>query len=119
MQAMSRKLRWNQGAFLLVTLLTGVLSSGADMLEDHPAPRLASDHSESGTRPLHLVRYHAARTAPCNVCFFHRVLGQALVEAQEIPAGADASARQILWRYTSTRHAEFNPVVNRGPPPTS
>ena len=115
----SEKLRWNQGALLLFTLLLGVVSSGADMLADHPAPRLASDHSESGSRPFHLVRHHAAKASPCNVCFFHKVLGQALVEAQESPAGADASARHILWLYTSARHAELNAVVNRGPPPIS
>jgi hypothetical protein len=116
---MSRKVRWNQGAFLLLTLLIGVLSSGADMLEDHPAPRLPGDHSESGSRRFHLVRHHAAKASPCNVCFFHKLLGQALVATQDVPADADSSTPQLPGLRIATCRAEFNAEVNRGPPRTS
>jgi hypothetical protein len=104
---------------LLVLLLGSVLSSGVDLVEDHPAPNRAGGHSESESRSSHLVQHHGDKAAPCNVCFLKSLLGQALRAAQEIPALADGSIRPVSEILVSTARAEFNSDVNRGPPLTS
>jgi hypothetical protein len=110
--------RWICGAFLLLTLIAGVLVSGFDMLEDHSAPRVTGNHTENGTRPLHLVRYHASKAAPCSVCFFHKILGHGLVAAQEAPPDTDSATHRIPERLAAPCRAAFDLEVTRGPPST-
>lgn len=113
----TRRVGWYRGVILLATLVLGFLSAGADMLEDHAAAP-AGDHSENGARTSHLIRHHAAKSAPCSVCFFHKVLGQGLVAAQDTSLPVDIALRQHTYAPVSHSHTEYNPEVNRGPPPT-
>jgi hypothetical protein len=108
-----------RGLALLLLLLTGILSAGIDLVEDHPDRNQVSDHSESDSRASHLVRHHADKAAPCNACFFKSLLGQVLLTAQHAPAAPDCSTPRIAERFLSLAHAEYNAEGNRGPPRSS
>ena len=106
-------------AILLLTLGAGLLSTGIDLLEDHSAPRLSADHSESAGRPYHLIRYQASKSSPCNVCYFQKLLGQGLFPAGQFAFVADTSVSSANIPSVTVARAEFNTEVNRGPPHSS
>jgi len=101
---------------LLVTLAAGLLSTGIDLLEDHGPRRIAADHSDSANAGCHLIGYRTVRTAPCNACFFHKLLAQALVRAHETPQVGDDGVPHGLRPFIVIRRLEHNLDASRGPP---
>jgi len=115
----SKFLSYSSGISCLA-LLAAFLSCGIDLLKDHergiPAP---GSHSEicSASPRSHMVRpdpYQAP--VPCNICYFHKLIGQSL-----FPAKSAFATTQVLFRSTryicaTPDHGSFDPLVSRGPP---
>src|SRR5678815_3103946 len=98
------------GGISLLMLLVGVLSTDIDALQDQislqdQAPAL---HSESQAG-LHLIPCQAVhKTEPCNACFFHKVLGNALIPKETLPAVVHRSTESTDPRRVAAIHAPFN-----------
>jgi hypothetical protein len=108
------------GGISLLTLLVGILSTNIDSLQDHSSRDHATalhSENEAGIPVHHLVRCDAVhKTEPCNVCFFHKVLGNGLIPRENLPAIVYRSVEHTDPGSVAAIHAPFNPDGNRGPP---
>lgn len=113
----ARNIGWFRTALALIILISGLVCAGIDMVHNHANVVAGSKcQNDADTCAQHMVALESADGPPCNACFLHKLLTQALLPARPCAAAdvrplkpADAHDAPELASYYVDR-------VTRGPP---
>ncbi len=116
----SRNIGWFRTALVFVALITGLVGSSVDLIQNHltfSAQRqfVRREDPDGPCRP-HVERCGGTEYPPCNACFFNKLLGQTIVPVQRFWCDRSDSVPLQLRRVKLLLSIEPAAAVNRGPP---